>query len=1020
MVYRASKLSCWSFRHRTAIVAMGTALLSAVTFAAENLIPNPEFREGVRRPLGWHLSGGEGRWIDGQVLEVTGTGKGSNQWQSDPVSLEPGGLYRFEMRARQTKGSGGCIISGPASVNRDYGGLPGDWTVCGHVFRVPDGSSREVFRLGQWETKGTIQFDSVRLAKVIPIYKPVGTLTLGDGESITAGRYLFESRFEAEGSNSSRTLVHATASFNSNRWCFYGRGEVTYRFGLPGHRLLSGEASVTVGYHTRGACQVEVSRDGATWRAVTSQPGVGTAQAALPGELFPAEAIFLRLRTSGQDDNFQVYQLRFEAQLDGQPPEGVGKTTFAEVDWQGQPAELQSLTLDDDFASGRAVLRAVAKNPGASGAPFVLSARVRPPNASADHEALVVENRTTLKGGQTGPLELELPAQRPGKHLVELTARLGERSPIQAQFRLDVPAFYRSDYGEMIAGEPGKTAIWWCDATWKVPRRRALPTATGRAATLFAAKNDHEAVQIVVRPSEPLEGLTASVGPLVGPQGATIPPKNIKVLRVYYHYVAHPSDATGVRDWWPDALPPFDKPITVPAGQNQPLWVLVHVPHDAKAGDYEGSLRLEAKGLSVKVPIRLHVWDFALPERNHLETAFGFNPGEVFRYHQAKTDADRRKLLDLYFQSFAEHRISPFDPTPLDHFRVKFVADAKPPRAEIDFSAFDRAMAAAIEKYRFTNFQLRIEGMGGGTFHARWEPSIDRFGEQTPEYQAMFSSQVQQIESHLREKGWLQMAYVYWFDEPDPKDYAFVRNGMERLHRYAPGIQRMLTEEPVEALAGAVDIWCPLSANYDHAAAEKRRAQGERFWWYVCTGPRAPYCTLFIDHPATELRVWHWQTWQRKIVGTLIWATNYWTSEAAYPDAPQNPYEDPMSYVSGYDTPKGTRNFWGNGDGRFLYPPEAAAVPGKSGPGPVLEGPVSSIRWEMLREGVEDYEFLWLLRDLLEKKRSRLRPEDAKRYESLLEVPEAITKDMTTFTVEPAPIYNQRAAIAEAIEALSR
>ena len=95
-------------------------------------------------------------------------------------------------------------------------------------------------------------------------------------------------------------------------------------------------------------------------------------------------------------------------------------------------------------------------------------------------------------------------------------------------------------------------------------------------------------------------------------------------------------------------------------------------------------------------------------------------------------------------------------------------------------------------------------------------------------------------------------------------------------------------------------------------------------------------------------------------------------------------------------------------------------MPGKSGPGPVLEGPVASIRWEMLREGVEDYEFLWLLRDLLGKKRNNLTAEEVKHYESLLDVPAAITKDTTTFTTDPAPIYARRAAIAEAIEKLSR
>ena len=99
-------------------------------------------------------------------------------------------------------------------------------------------------------------------------------------------------------------------------------------------------------------------------------------------------------------------------------------------------------------------------------------------------------------------------------------------------------------------------------------------------------------------------------------------------------------------------------------------------------------------------------------------------------------------------------------------------------------------------------------------------------------------------------------------------------------------------------------------------------------------------------------------------------------------------------------------------------PPEAAAVPGKSGPEAVIAPPVSSIRWEMLREGIEDYEYLYLLRELIAKRREGLSPEDVERYESLLEVPESITKDMTTFTTHPRPIYQRRQEIAEAIETL--
>ncbi len=41
-----------------------------------------------------------------------------------------------------------------------------------------------------------------------------------------------------------------------------------------------------------------------------------------------------------------------------------------------------------------------------------------------------------------------------------------------------------------------------------------------------------------------------------------------------------------------------------------------------------------------------------------------------------------------------------------------------------------------------------------------------------------------------------------------------------------------------------------------------------------------------------------------------------------------------------------------------------------------------------------------------------------RRYEALLEVPAAITRDMTTFTTDPAPIYTRRAEVARAIEEL--
>jgi hypothetical protein len=999
---------------KTAAVFVLVSTVAAAEMPATDatLVPNAGFEQGDQSPDHWQLNG-TGRWVDQKWLEVTGNGEDSSYWRCDDFTFQPGRLYLFQTRARRAGGSG-TAITGPTFANRDQARLTSNWQWIGHVLRAPDNVDGSYLRVGQWHADGAIQFDSVEIVPVMPVHRQIGRLTLGEGESIHDGEYMFAGTFRHRGSNHHRTLDSATASFNSDRWVFDADSHVTYRFALPGYKFQTGSLKANVSYHVRGACLVEASRDSRTWHRLSLQEGVGIAIAELPGELLPAAELLIRLRPSDDKGYFQVNGVDLRARLSGSSPDAVGETLYAETEDSSDKVSFESITVQQDSDTGNDVLRLRTRNSVPQTQQLTLHFQDPLQDAAAPR-------KQTVLPGEASQFDIALSAGKSGKREVRFRVAAVDGSAAAARLTIVVPDFLRSDYGKRIEGIAGETAVWWCDATRKVPRRRALPEATAPAALLEGARNDFEAVQIIVRPTKLLEGLVVSSGPLTGPNGAKIPADNVSILQVYYHFVHHPTDQTGLREWWPDALPPADKPIDLAPGQNQPLWILVHVPPDAAPGDYAGHVSLTAKGFSAQVPLRLHVWDFVLPKRNHLETNYGLSIHNIFRYHGLKTDADKRKVLDLYLQSFAEHRISPYNPTPLDPIRVNFLSDQKPPRVEVDFTAFDRAMAHAIEKYGFTGYRLPIQGMGGGSFHRRYPPKIDSFTEEAPEYQAMFSSYVNQLERHLRDKGWLEMAYVYWFDEPAKRDYDFVADGMRRLKRYAPGLRRMLTEEPRDnVLAGLVDIWCPVSHNYDHDEAGKRRVHGERLWWYVCTGPKAPYCTLFIDHPATELRIWHWQTWQRSIVGTLVWQSNYWTSNTAFPEQAQNPYEDPMGYVSGYSTPRGVRRHWGNGDGRFIYPPRAAAVPGKSGSEAVIAPPVSSIRWEMIREGVEDYEYLYLLRELIDKNRERLSKDEARTYRALLTVPPGITTDMTTFATDPTPIYERRRAVAKAIEALKK
>jgi hypothetical protein len=233
-----------------------------------------------------------------------------------------------------------------------------------------------------------------------------------------------------------------------------------------------------------------------------------------------------------------------------------------------------------------------------------------------------------------------------------------------------------------------------------------------------------------------------------------------------------------------------------------------------------------------------------------------------------------------------------------------------------------------------------------------------------------------------------------------------------KLEEAAPDLIRLITEEPTPALFGGPDIWCPLPRLFDPTVAEERRAAGEDFWWYICTGPKAPYPGLFIDHAGSDLRVWLWQTWKYRINGVLIWRANRWTDPRLFPNKPQNPYQDPMSWTKRY----GAKSPYGNGDGRLIYPPEEAANVSNK---PLVAGPVDSIRWEMLRDGIEDYEYMTILEGLIVAMRNTLTPDEQDRFAALLEVPEEITSAITVFTRDPAPIEEHRDRVARAIEALN-
>ena len=490
------------------------------------------------------------------------------------------------------------------------------------------------------------------------------------------------------------------------------------------------------------------------------------------------------------------------------------------------------------------------------------------------------------------------------------------------------------------------------------------------------------------------------------------------VRRVDYVTTLQPTDELGVVDEWPDPLPLARDAIDVPAGRNQPFWISVHAPAGTPPGDYTGALTVASAAGTEQVPLRVHVWGFTLPRETHVRSGFGLNTQNIRRYHNLTTPAEEKQVTDLYLQDFLDHRIAPY--TFGRSIGVTWEKDAAGTLTpKFDFAGFDEDATRWLGEGGFNAFVLPVEGMGGGSFYAREAGQIEGLKAGTPAYEAAFDRYVQGLQTHLDQKGWLRKAYVYWYDEPADRDFDFVREGMVRLHRGAPRLTRMLTTHPTPALYGNVDLWCMLTNDFDAKAAAERKAASEELWWYLCTGPRAPHFGLFLDHNGTEIRTWLWETWKFGLNGILVWQTNYWTSDSAYPGpVPQNPWQDPMSWTSGYGTAAGARSPWGNGDGRFLYPPNRDVENDKT---KYLEGPVPSIRWELLRDGLEDYEYFWLLREQINRlKTNGAAPTTYQSAEALLQVPPDICTDTSHFATTPEPIHRHRERLAEAIEQLRK
>lgn len=276
----------------------------------------------------------------------------------------------------------------------------------------------------------------------------------------------------------------------------------------------------------------------------------------------------------------------------------------------------------------------------------------------------------------------------------------------------------------------------------------------------------------------------------------------------------------------------------------------------------------------------------------------------------------------------------------------------------MDFSAFDEGARKYLDGFGFTGFRVKAEGLSSGPYYGPKTGWFNGFINGTEEYDKLMRRYLGQFQDHLEANGWLGKEYLYWKDEPKHEEYELVREGMNTIRRVAPKLTRLITENnPGPGIMDVTEIGCPVFCKVNPPLIKEWAPKGRRFWSYLMCWPKAPHLNLFIDSEAIDLRMWLWMSYRYHLTGILVWTSSEWDSNDCLPEGElQNIWEDPMTYRPGCSY--GGAIEFGNGDGMFFYPPNRDPNHDQT---KYLTGPVPSQRLEILREGLDDYDYLVML-----------------------------------------------------------
>ncbi|HWB85978.1 MAG TPA: glycoside hydrolase domain-containing protein [Bryobacteraceae bacterium] len=481
------------------------------------------------------------------------------------------------------------------------------------------------------------------------------------------------------------------------------------------------------------------------------------------------------------------------------------------------------------------------------------------------------------------------------------------------------------------------------------------PAGSHADVTLSAARGEYESFQIVANgASSGLSKVNMTVSDLKGPGGQVIPRSSFTLYREKYMHVTSSSpnwkgsNQPQGPGWYADALIPFTDPDTGKALSGARITA---VPFDVKAGNNQP------------------VWVDLLVPRNA-------EPGTYSGTYTVTSDqGDVTGSISLKVWNFA----LPVAPALKSSF-LFFQAGSLAAQRELlrnkisplSTSPADQAMLMKENGLSATQTGP-FSGADIGRCAMSPAPSVSHF-------KSLAAAQQHGL-----------MLYDYSADEIGhcTNLYPTIRQWAQNMHQ--AGIKNLISMSPTPALyddgsgsgRSAVDIWVllPLMYNNSKAAVNDVLKKGDAVWSYNTLVQDAYSPKWLIDFTPVDFRIQPGFISQSlDLTGMLYWRVDKWPSDA------WNNVNNAGTYSSA--------NY--PGEGMLVYPGEPVGV----------KGVVASMRLKWLRDGVEDYDYVQILKNL-------------GREDLAMKIARSVGPDWTNWTRDPNAIQAARQELGNTIDQIA-